>query len=369
MKKPNTHNIRDLSEALLKQFFSKWICNQLFNDYGLDFLVTIVEDEYISSYNFFVQLKGTKSLRVSKNSFVFDIEKKYLKEYKYQILPVFLIIFDVDSEKGYWINIQKYIYAQLSRVHPKWEDQEYIRIKIPKSNMLINLDKFKKEIIKDYRFTFRILENHKNEFLKEIFFSNYGLLLIPAFNYLYKREAAFGEIFFKKLEINRLKTLANSNVESLVQKILSNEEDLFVFIRAWNCLLEKTISFDIPYLKKLEKLGQKIGEIEKKYEFIKNFEDFLNYNEEELKKALKSEEIDEESYEEIINSDYFQYDGELDWSDNDEEEYEDLIIEFKYLLDIKDEDILRVLIEYFVNKAKTLLKYPNSLITFFLEEE
>ena len=369
MKKPTTHNIRDHSEALLKHFFSKWICNQLFNDYGLDFLVTIVEDEYISYYNFFVQLKGTKSLRVSKNSFVFNIEKKYLKEYKYQILPVFLIIFNVDSEKGYWINIQKYIYSQLSRVNPKWEDQEYIRIKIPKSNMLINLDEFKKEIIKDYRFMFRILENHKNEFLKEIFFSNYGLLLIPAFNYIYKREADFGEIFFKKLEINRLKTLANSNTDGIVQKILCNEEDLFVFIRAWNFLLNKTISFDIPYLKELKKLGQKIEETEKKFEFVKTYEGFLNYGEEELKGALKLEEIDEESYEEILNSDYFQNNGELDWSNNDEEEYEDLIIEFKYLLDIKDEDILRVLIEYFVNKAKTLLKYPNSLITFFLEKE
>ncbi len=369
MKKPTTHNTRDHSEALLKHFFSKWICNQLFNDYGLDFLVTIVEDEYISSYNFFVQLKGTKSLRVSKNSFVFDIEKKYLKEYKYQILPVFLIIFNVDSEKGYWINIQKYIYTQLSRVNPKWEDQEYIRIKIPKSNILINLDEFKKEIIKDYRFMFRFLENHKDEFLKEIFFSNYGLLLIPAFNYLNKREVAFGEIFFKKLEINRLKTLANSNVEKIVQEILKNEEDLFVFIRAWNLLLKKTLNFDIPYFKKLEKLGFWINETEKKFEFLMRFESFLNYDEEELNKALKSEEINKESYEEILNSDYFQDNGELSWSNNDEEDYEDLIIEFNDLLEIKDEDILLILIEYFVNKAKTLLKYPNSLITFFLEKE
>ena len=67
--------------------------------------------------------------------------------------------------------------------------------------------------------------------------------------------------------------------------------------------------------------------------------------------------------------DYFQDNGELSWSNNDEEDNEDLIIEFNALLEIKDEDILLILIEYFVNKAKTLLKYQNSLIAFFLEKE
>lgn len=54
MKKTNSHNIRDFSEALLKKKISKWVCNQLYNDYGLDFLITIVDDERVSPYNFFI---------------------------------------------------------------------------------------------------------------------------------------------------------------------------------------------------------------------------------------------------------------------------------------------------------------------------
>lgn len=166
MKRPYAHEIETLSKALLLDFFSIWVCNELLSDYGLDFAITIVENETISTNNFFVRLKGTNSIKILKDFVNYDLGTRYLKLYKENVIPIILILFDITSKQGYWIIMQEYIREILEPNKPNWENLQVVRIKIPIQNKLTDLEIIKKEVLKAFD---KNAVNHiqKNNLLKK----------------------------------------------------------------------------------------------------------------------------------------------------------------------------------------------------------
>ena len=63
MKRVRSHIIETLSDKFLENFFVNWVCNKLYNDYGLDYNIIINEDEDTTEINFFVQNKVTDSIK------------------------------------------------------------------------------------------------------------------------------------------------------------------------------------------------------------------------------------------------------------------------------------------------------------------
>ena len=147
MKKTKNQEIRDISEALLKKFFASWPFNPLPDDYGLDFFISIAQDEVVLEYNFLVQLKGSDSLDYKDGFFNFVMKTKHLQSYIKNPIPILLVIYDVNTESGYWINIQKYCRNILNVQDPNWIAQKTKTIKIPISNQLNDLSLIRDEII------------------------------------------------------------------------------------------------------------------------------------------------------------------------------------------------------------------------------
>lgn len=147
MEKPRSHEIDEEAKNYLRSFFSPpWNVEEINPDYGLDFRITIVEEGKVTENFFFIQLKGTDKLKETKDYIVFDIDVKHLSYFIKFIDPILFLLYDTQTNTGYWINVQQYCRDILNKEDPNWIDQKYKRIKIPKGHILINLDSIKENI-------------------------------------------------------------------------------------------------------------------------------------------------------------------------------------------------------------------------------
>jgi len=108
MKRPDSKIIDRTAQNLFHQMIgADWVINNLQDDdYAKDFLVEIVKSEQLSGRNFYAQLKGTRTLPIKGNGkyVSFQLERHHAVYYadKFQY-PVFLIVIDVDTKSGLWI--------------------------------------------------------------------------------------------------------------------------------------------------------------------------------------------------------------------------------------------------------------------------
>ena len=149
MKKPRIHAVDSLAVAYMKEMFSEWVFNELPEDYSLDLIIQITEEEILTKHIFFIQSKGTDSIDISGDFVNYDIKTKYLKFYEILHIPVFVVRFDTVERVGYWINSQKFI-RDLNNKKPDWRNQKNIRLKIPVTNRLDDLTTLKNEIINSF---------------------------------------------------------------------------------------------------------------------------------------------------------------------------------------------------------------------------
>lgn len=88
-------------------------------DYGIDVLVnTFDTDGYAEGGNILLQLKASDNLRYSKDGLYvsFPVETKHYEFWMKQTMPVFLIVYDAQKVKAYWLYVQAYF---KSRKKPK----------------------------------------------------------------------------------------------------------------------------------------------------------------------------------------------------------------------------------------------------------
>ncbi|MHA1150392.1 MAG: DUF4365 domain-containing protein [Promethearchaeota archaeon] len=136
----------DPQMSFMRTIFSEWICVKFKPEDGLDYLITILENELEKPNFFFMRLK-TDSIDLSNESINFgDTDVKNLKFYLELNAPVFFILCDDQSQKAYWVNIHRYCYEELDVNEPNWRLQEHIKIRIPKENELIDKGRIKEEV-------------------------------------------------------------------------------------------------------------------------------------------------------------------------------------------------------------------------------
>ncbi len=162
MIKKRADTIETQSVGFLLQFFSEWNPNELTNDRGLDFHITIFENEVSTRYAFCVQLKATDSINIKGESIKFSIDVRHLAYFCDYIDPVLLIIYDAQNGIGYYLNIFDYCTTVLDNEKPEWRTQKYITLNIPITNRLNELEVIKNDITettkKKLRYNTNLLE-------------------------------------------------------------------------------------------------------------------------------------------------------------------------------------------------------------------
>jgi len=113
----------------------EWIVNHFERDYGKDFHVELTGEGGRVTQAFYVQLKGTagKCKHIDNGAAIsFSLEHKYLSYYLREVkLPVFLVVVDVSSGRGYWLFTQQYLTQ-----HPGWKKGGSYSLRIPTANKL-----------------------------------------------------------------------------------------------------------------------------------------------------------------------------------------------------------------------------------------
>jgi len=136
----------DPQMPFLRAIFIEWVCFKYKPEDGLDYLITILENELEKPNFFFVRLK-TDSIDVSDENINFgNINVEKLNFYLGLNTPVIFILCDDQSQKAYWVNIHRYCYEELDINEPDWRLQEQVKVMLPKVNELIDKNVIKEEI-------------------------------------------------------------------------------------------------------------------------------------------------------------------------------------------------------------------------------
>lgn len=152
MKRVRNHVIEDLSEKIMTSFLpDEWIIRKINKDYGIDYEIEIVNDEFVSGNRIWIQLKGKEIIHIRTKELIDPsgekIEKNYISyslsvDYIQYILscgfPVLLFVVDITGEQCYWLPIQNDITERLQNENENWRAQKTISLKIPISNSLKN---------------------------------------------------------------------------------------------------------------------------------------------------------------------------------------------------------------------------------------
>jgi len=99
-------------------------------DAGIDFYVELLKDDTPST-PFYVQAKGTEHF---DNKWGQSIKKRTIKYWLQQVFPVFLIVYERNTDSCYWLSIEDLRYTLLEKVLET--EAETIYIKMDKSHIL-----------------------------------------------------------------------------------------------------------------------------------------------------------------------------------------------------------------------------------------
>ena len=113
MKKPRSHQIDELAQRFFRNALpTAWTYNEQHRDYGKDYLVEIGDDDdEQTGLSFLVQLKGQEKVKSTADgsNVKFSLKNKHAAYYldKIRDLPVFLVVVDVNSRKGWYGFVQR----------------------------------------------------------------------------------------------------------------------------------------------------------------------------------------------------------------------------------------------------------------------
>lgn len=106
MKRPKQHIIESISQkAFLDLIPDEWVSRKLDQDYGLDYLVELFDNEKSTGKMFFVQLKGTSSSKFG-DQLKINLSIDSLNYYRSIALPILFLVYSIKENnfRGLWIN-------------------------------------------------------------------------------------------------------------------------------------------------------------------------------------------------------------------------------------------------------------------------
>jgi Domain of unknown function (DUF4365) len=141
MKRPRSHVIDLEAMCVLKSTLPSWVPNELHPDYGKDFLFEVAEDQELTGFTFFVQLKGQQAVRLINGgaSATFPLKKKDAIYYADKVRqPIFLVLVDVSRKVGYWLFLQKHLLDDWP--NQNWRFQKTVNVQLPTTNTLTGVE-------------------------------------------------------------------------------------------------------------------------------------------------------------------------------------------------------------------------------------
>lgn len=139
MRKTRTrqHFIEDLSYNYVEKqtLLARCTLQKYLPDYSYDASIHTYNDlGEIENGEVYVQLKSTDKINFSKkrNAFTFDLSKRDLELWLYNILPVILVLYDAKNDIGYYIELKEYFQENklvLGKIN------KFIRVFLPEENV------------------------------------------------------------------------------------------------------------------------------------------------------------------------------------------------------------------------------------------
>ncbi len=138
-RRTRQHVIASMSRNYVERFIltKGHTADRRIDDYGYDlFVETYDEDGYVEIGEIRIQLKATDRLEKRKggDSIWVDIDMRHYELWIDELMPVFLIFFDSQERRAYWLHVQNYFAADPSR-RPR-RSAKTLRVRIPLANEL-----------------------------------------------------------------------------------------------------------------------------------------------------------------------------------------------------------------------------------------
>jgi hypothetical protein len=134
-RRTREHTIAAQSQNYVERFIvrSGFTCQVVSQDYGYDLLMfTYDSDGYVETGVVFIQLKAKAKAVVTPRGIAMRMD---IRDYQYWVdepLPVFLIVYDVSGDRGYWLYVQEYFQTDPAR-RPR-PGAKTVRVYVPQQN-------------------------------------------------------------------------------------------------------------------------------------------------------------------------------------------------------------------------------------------
>ncbi|WP_353635504.1 DUF4365 domain-containing protein (plasmid) [Halobacterium sp. NMX12-1] len=166
-KRSDNQRVDKRGEAHLNLQLERYVVNAYENDFGIDFEVNLTTEadvegddlQQVTGEHFFIQLKSSAGFD-SDESVYADLQTTHIEQYLDQPLPVVLAVYDDECEEIYWLVVQEFVWDELSQENEDWSEQTTVRIRIPRSRKLTDLNRLETAITRSQN---RIIRNQSRD--------------------------------------------------------------------------------------------------------------------------------------------------------------------------------------------------------------
>jgi hypothetical protein len=124
---------------------ASWLFRKQIPDFHIDYVVEVVEAGEPTGMNFGVQLKGAQPKKGKPICLKYSLKTKHLRYYLHKAtVPVFLVLVDVFSSRGYWCFTQKYAHEAVPS--NRLQKKGTISVSFSEKDCLAELDRFKEAV-------------------------------------------------------------------------------------------------------------------------------------------------------------------------------------------------------------------------------
>lgn len=255
MDKPIRHSNHILSEKSKKFLNSclpdEWVVNELKNDYGIDYLVDIVDKNCVTGFSFLIQLKSHHKGN-NKDTVSVVINRSTLNFWITKLDPILIIAYVKETNEAYykWINSNDFDLTQKSKTFSLTIDKknELTKINWDEVKKYIKSISSKRNLLYDNDIDFSSLKDEEKLALENYFKGNVETALHHFFNILNNSPenpvtlSSIAMCYYKSYDYNKALVYINKAL-SLFQhkKLYFNKACILVEAGLYNNQYEKLL--------------------------------------------------------------------------------------------------------------------------------
>jgi hypothetical protein len=150
-KRTDNQKLEMRSRHRLKEQLLHFVVNDLHEDFGLDFEVRFTESkregpEEISPVSFYIQLKASEEFEGNESEIRYSLGIDFIETFWFSTVPVLLVFYSKKKDEFYYRVLQEFRRNDLENSKKVWEDQDTVKISVPKSNKITAKNDFERQI-------------------------------------------------------------------------------------------------------------------------------------------------------------------------------------------------------------------------------